>query len=319
MSNHPVTEPFESGMLDVGGGHLVYWEAAGNPLGKPAVILHGGPGSGMAAGMRTHFDPDRYLIVQFDQRQCGRSTPYAGNRFVNLDTNTTQWLIADIERLREHLGVHRWLVCGGSWGTILGLAYAEAHPERVSEMILASVVGSSQAAIDWVTRSMGRLFPEQWERFRLALPAGEREGDLAAAYARLLQSPDPTVHEPAAAAWCEWEDAHVSLVPGSRPNRRYLDAGFRLCFSRLVTHYWSNAHFLGEGELFERADSLVDIPMQMVNGLLDVSGPPDVAFHLTRILPKADLVILAGEGHAGGASMSEVIAAAAVRFADEAP
>ena len=166
MPPYPVTKAFVDGMLDVGDGHRIYWEAAGNPNGKPAVILHGGPGSGMSDRTRRMFDPDRYLIVQFDQRQCGQSTPHAADPVVDLSTNTTPHLIADIELLREHLGVDRWLVWGGSWGTTLGLAYAEAHPDRVSEMILASVVMTTHADVDWVTRAMGRVFPEQWERFR---------------------------------------------------------------------------------------------------------------------------------------------------------
>lgn len=190
MEPYVVNEPFDSGLLDVGDGHLVHWEAAGNRAGKPAVILHGGPGAALTSRARRMFDPERYLIVQFDQRQCGRSTPHASEPVVDLSTNTTAPLVADMEQLRRHIGVERWLLWGGSWGTTLALAYAQTHPERVTEMVLASVVGTSHADVEWVTRAMGRVFPRQWEQFRDAVPPSERDGDLAAAYARLLQDPD---------------------------------------------------------------------------------------------------------------------------------
>jgi proline iminopeptidase len=315
MATHPVTDPFDHGLLDVGDGHRVYWEVAGNPAGKPAVILHGGPGAALPDRMRRMFDPARYLIVQFDQRQCGRSLPHAAEPVVDLTTNTTQHLIADMERLRAHLAVERWLVWGGSWGTSLALAYAENHPDRVSEMVLASVVGTSRAEVEWVTRAMGRVFPEQWHAFRDAVPQEARDGDLAAAYARLLQDPDPAIHEPAAAAWCAWEDTHVATTPGYTPDPRYEDPRFRLCFARLVTHYWSNAAFLEEGALLRHADRLTGIPVVMVHGQLDISGPLDVPWALAKALPDAELTVIRDEGHGGGQSMMDVIVAATDRFA----
>ena len=181
---YPVTEPFDSGMLEVGDGQRVYWEAAGNREGKPALILHGGPGSGMSVRTRRLFDPERYCIVQFDQRQCGRSTPHASEPVVDLSVNTTAHLIADIEQLRTHLGIDRWLVWGGSWGTSLGLVYAEAHPSRVTKMLLASVVSTSHAEVEWVTRAMGRVFPQQWQQFRDGVAPEDCDGDLSVAYAR---------------------------------------------------------------------------------------------------------------------------------------
>ena len=261
------------------------------------------------------FDPERYLIVQFDQRQCGRSTPHAAEPVVDLSTNTTAHLIADMEQLRRHIGVERWLLWGGSWGTALALAYAETHPERVTEMVLASVVGTSHADVEWVTRAMGRVFPQQWERFRDALPPDERDGNLAAAYARLLQSPDPAIHEPAAAAWCAWEDTHVATVPGHEPDPRYDDPRFRLCFARLVTHYWSNAAFIEDGALLRDAHRLAGIPVVMVNGQLDISGPLETAWSLTKVMPDAELVVIGDEGHGGAQSMFDVIVAATDRFA----
>jgi proline iminopeptidase len=312
---HPVTEAHDHGRLDVGDGHLVYWEAAGNPSGKPAVILHGGPGAALTSRIRRLFDPDRYLIVQFDQRQCGRSTPSAAEPVVDLSTNTTPHLLSDMEQLREHLGIERWLLWGGSWGTTLALAYAEAHPERVTEMVLASVVGTSHAEVDWVTRAMGRVFPEEWERFVGALPPAERDGELAAAYARLLQDRDPAVHEPAASAWCAWEDTHVATVPGHQPDPRYEDARFRLCFARLVTHYWSNAAFVEDGALLRDAHRLAGIPVVMVHGRLDISGPLDVPWALSKAIPGAELIVISEEGHGGADSTSEAMIAATDRFA----
>jgi proline iminopeptidase len=315
VSPYPVTEPFDAGMLDVGDGQHIYWEAAGNRHGKPAVILHGGPGSGMSARTRRMFDPLRYMIVQFDQRQCGRSTPHASEPTIDLSANTTAHLIADIERMRAHVGVDRWLVWGGSWGTTLALAYAQAHPSRVSEMILASVVGTSSAEVDWVTRAMGRVFPEQWEKFREGVDPSERDGNLAAAYARLLQSSDPAVHEPAARAWCAWEDTHVATYAGYQPDPRYDDPRFRLCFARLVTHYWSNAAFIDDGALLRNVDRIAGIPVLMVHGQLDISGPVDVPWTLARVLPDSELVVIDDEGHGGGTSMFDVIVAATDRFA----
>ena len=307
-----VTEAFDGGMLDVGDGPRIHWEVAGNRSGKPAVIL---PGAALTSRARRMFDPERYMIVQFDQRQCGRSTPHASEPVVDLSTNTTAHLIADMELLRRHVGVERWLLWGGSWGTALALAYAETHPERVSEMVLASVVGASHADVDWVTRAMGRVFPQQWERFRDALPDDERDGNLAAAYARLLQSPNPAIHEPAAAAWCAWEDTHVATVPGHEPDPRYDDPRFRLCFARLVTHYWSNALFIEDGALLRDAHRLAGIPVVMVNGQLDISGPLQTAWSLTKVMPDAELVVIGDEGHGGAQSMFDVIVAATDRFA----
>ncbi len=262
------------------------------------------------------FDPARYRLVAFDQRQCGRSTPNAAEPVVDLSTNTTAHLIADIELLRTHLGVERWLVWGGSWGTTLGLAYAEAHPTSVSEMILASVVGTrGRSEVEWITRSMGRVFPEQWARFVAAVPPDERDGDLTAAYHRLLIDPDPAVHAPAAAAWCAWEDTHVSTYPGATHDTRYDDPEFRLCFARLVTHYWSNNCFLADGELLDGVDRLAGIPGVLVHGRLDISGPPDVPWELAQRWPDAELHLVDEAGHHGSATSTDIVVAATDRFA----
>jgi proline iminopeptidase len=311
---HPLTPLLDEGMMPTADGHVIRWTLAGRPEGKPAVLLHGGPGSGSSPTHRAMFDPSKYLIVQFDQRSCGGSTPSATAPDVDLGTNTTPHLIADIEQLREALGIRRWLVWGRSWGTTLGLAYAQAHPSAVSELILSSVVTTTRAEVDWVTRSMGRIFPEAWTRFVAALPPGERAGDLAPAFHRLLMDPDPRVHEPAARAWCAWEDVHVSLAPGHRPDPRYDDPSFRLAFARLVTHYWAHAAFLDDGQLLGEAGRLTGIPVFLCHGRRDISAPVDVAVRLAEAIEGADLFIAEQDGH-GGVAMNEWITAITDRLA----
>jgi proline iminopeptidase len=313
-------EPFASGRLDVGDGHEVAWHVSGNPAGKAALLLHGGPGSGSSRAARRLFDPDVYRIVQFDQRNCGKSTPHASESAVDLSTNTTAHLVADCERLREHLGIDRWLVWGISWGTALGLAYAQAHPDRVGELILVSVVDPGRRAVEWITRDMGRVFPREWEGFRAAVPPSEREGDLAAAYARLLRSPDPAVRDDAARAWCEWEDTHIATYSGYQHDPRYDDPSFRLAFARLVTHYWSHAHFLDDDQLLRDVGRVADIPAVLVNGRLDISSPPDFAWKLGRAWPAAELVLIENAGHGAGARETvDAIVAATTRFAATRP
>lgn len=297
MELYPDIEPYDQGRLDVGDGNHMYWEASGNPVGKPAVVLHGGPGSGSAPPWRRYFDPAAYRVILFDQRGCGRSTPRASDPPADLSTNTTGHLLADLERLRRYLGIERWLVFGGSWGATLGLAYAEAHPQRVSELILFSVVTTTRREVDWVTHDMRRFFPAEWARFRDGVPAADREGDLVEAYSRLLHDPDPGVHEKAAKAWCEWEDSHVALASNHGPDPRYEDAVFRLGFARLVTHYWRHAAWLEDGQLLREASKLAGIPGAMIQGRLDVSGPPDVAWELAQVWPDSELVLVGDAGH----------------------
>jgi proline iminopeptidase len=312
----PPIEPYERGMLEAGDGHRIYWEACGDPHGKPALVLHGGPGSGATPAWRRYFDPARYRIVLFDQRGCGRSTPHAADDLRALEANTTAHLVADIERLRKRLGIERWLLLGGSWGVTLGLAYAEAHPERVSEAVFFSVTAGARREIDWITRQAGRFFPEAWARFRDGARAEDRDGDLAEAYARLLADPDPQVCDKAARDWCAWEDAHVAIRPGQKPSPRYEDPRFRLGFARLVTHYWRHRCFVEDGALLAGAPGLAGIPAVLIHGRLDVSSPPDVAWELARRWPGSELVLMDNAGHgAGEPGVAGRLVEAADRFA----
>jgi proline iminopeptidase len=309
-------EPFEHGMLDVGDGHTLYWEVSGDPAGKPVVGLHGGPGSGMNRRWRRYFDPAAYRIVLFDQRGTGRSTPHASDPATDLATNTTPHLLADIEALREHLRIDRWQVFGGSWGSTLGLAYADAHPERISELILFSVVATTHREVEWVTRDMGRVFPAEWAAFRDGVPPADRDGNLADAYARLLADPDPRVRDRAAGDWCAWEDTHVATAPGYRPDARFEDPAFRMVFARLVTHYWRHAAWLPDDILLRAADRLAGTPGVLVHGRLDVSGPADIAWRLAQAWPDATLVLIGDAGHGSGhVSMTDALVAATDRFA----
>lgn len=261
------------------------------------------------------FNPDRYMIVQFDQRNCGRSVPNAGEPRVDLSTNTTQHLIADIERLRATLDIDRWLVWGGSWGTTLGLAYAQTHPGSVTELLLGSVTTTTSSEVHWLTRTMGRIFPERWQDFHDFLPPDSRDGDLASAYNRILMDPDPRVHEPAAMAWCDWEDTHVSIANGYEPFLRNQEPRFRLCFARLVTHYWGNAGFLEDGQLLRDAEKLAGIPTFLAHGRQDISSPVDIPLALAASIPDAELFIAETEGH-GGPTLSNWLATIADRVAE---
>jgi proline iminopeptidase len=314
---YPEIEPYEHGMLDGGDGQRLYWEVCGSPSGKPAVVLHGGPGSGCTPGLRRYFDPEAYRIVLFDQRGAGRSVPHAGDPTVDLSTNTTHHLIADIELLREHLGVERWLVWGGSWGATLGLAYAERHPQRVAEVVLAPVSMTRPADIYWLYHGVGRFFPEEWARFRDGVPAPERDGDLVAAYYRLLNHPDPAVREKAARDWCDWEDAVVSLESNYQRNPRYDDPRFRMAFARIVTHYFHHNAWLEDGILLRDAHRLAGIPGVLVHGRLDLGSPAVTAWELAQAWPDAELELV-GTGHTGGDEMTERVIAATDRFANSA-
>lgn len=312
---YPPIEPYASGMLDVGDGRAIYWEACGDPRAKPALALHGGPGSGRSIAARRYFDPARYRLILFDQRGCGRSAPLASDPGTDLSANTTKHSIADIEALRIHLGVERWLVFGASWGSTLALAYAQAHPTRVTEMILRAVVTTTRAEVDWITEGVGVFLPEAWERFHAGASARAAER-LVDAYARLLNDSDSSVREKAARDWCDWEIALVALHAGQPPDPRYDDAGFRFGFARLVTHYWRNAAWMGEDELLSGVERIAHIPCVMIHGRLDIGSPLNTAWRLAQRWRASQLIIASEAGHDGrDPGMLESVIAATERFA----
>jgi len=313
---YPPIEPYEHGWLDVGDDNHVYWETCGNPEGKPALMVHGGPGTGCSTNMRRAFDPARYRAVLFDQRGSGRSRPHASDPATDLSVNTTEHLLGDMERLRQYLGIERWLLFGGSWGSTLLLAYAERYPRRVTEIVITSVTTTRRSEIDWLYRGVGRFFPEAWDRFRAVAPdAGTPE--LLAAYGHLMADPDPDVRGRAANAWMSWEDAVISAEPNGRPNaysERPPDA--TVAFARLCAHYFSNGAFLPEGALLDGAARLAGIPGVLVHGRLDMSGPAHTAWELARAWPAARLHIIEDSGHTGSDAMRLRSRAALDEFAE---
>jgi proline iminopeptidase len=314
---YPEIAPYEHGILEVGDGNLVYWEVCGNPCGKPAVVLHGGPGSGCSRWHRRLFDPNVYRVVLFDQRGCGRSKPHASAPDIDLASNNTSNLIADIERLRRHLNVDRWLVLAGSWGSTLALAYAEKYPHCVTEIILWGVTTGRRSEFDWLFRGgVAVLFPEQWERLCAALPSALRDGDIVEAYHRLLHDPDPLIRKRAALAWCMWESATPAWPPARGLSPRFADPDFRMAFARLVTHYVRRDAWLEDGILLRNADRLAEIPGIMVNGRFDLQAPIGWAWDLKRAWPRAKLVVVDDAGHdASNASITQELIRATGQFA----
>ncbi|MGQ0589006.1 MAG: prolyl aminopeptidase [Sphingosinicella sp.] len=289
---YPPIEPWRTGMLDVGDGHRLYWEQCGNPDGKPVVFLHGGPGAGCSPDHRRQFDPARYNILLFDQRGCGRSTPYA-----SLEANTTWHLVADIERLREMAGHEQWMVYGGSWGSTLGLAYAQSHPERTTELILRGIFTFRRTELDWLyTYGASEIFPDKWEEFLALIPEAER-GDLVAAYHRRLTGDDKEAQLAAAKAWSKWEAETVTLLPHPEVIEEFTGDEFAVAIARIENHYMINRGWLEEGQLIASAGRLSDIPGVIVQGRYDCCTPPSAAWDLHRAWPEAELVIVPDGGH----------------------
>jgi proline iminopeptidase len=310
-----------SGLLPTADGHEVYWEESGNAAGIPALYLHGGPGSTLRdSSYRTKLDPSRFRIIALDQRGCGRSLPHVTATEYDLEQNTTAQLLSDLELLREHLAVDAWLVNGVSWGSTLGLAYAQAHPDRVLGIVLMAVTTTSRFEVDWITETVGAVFPEAWDRFAghaEAAGIGYRRGQgrLVEAYARLMRSPDAEVRDAASRAWAEWEDHHISIGAGGlRRDPRWDDDRFRLAFVTLTTHYWAHDGFL-DPPILDRTDRLRDVPGTLIHGRRDISGPVATAWKLHRGWPGSELLIDEGEGH-GGTSMVEAWCVANSRHAD---
>jgi proline iminopeptidase len=308
---YPPTEPYDHGLLDVGDGNAVYWETCGNPDGEPALVVHGGPGSGCGPGSRRYFDPARFRTVLFDQRGCGRSTPHASDPATDMRFNTTEHLLRDMERLRSHLGIDRWLLFGGSWGSTLILAYAERHPERVTRAVIPAVTTCRRSEIDWLYRGVGRFLPQAWEQFRDAVPENDRNGDLLAAYARLMDSSDAGVRDRAAAAWLAWEDAVVSQEPNGvldPYSQRPPDA--QLAFVRICAHYYAAGAWLEDGALLRDAHRLRGIPGVLIHGRLDLGAPLITAWELSQAWADARLIVINDSGHTGSDALRTAILAA---------
>ncbi len=292
-SGYPAIEPYDSGLLDVGDGHQIYWERVGTPGAKPAVFLHGGPGGGCMDQHRQVFDPSKYDVLLFDQRGCGRSTPHAC-----LEANTTWHLVADIERLRALCGVEQWLVFGGSWGSTLALAYAETHPERVSELVLRGIYTLTKAELDWYYQyGVSEMHPEKFEQFIAPIPENERD-NLMQAYHKRLTGDDHADKIACAKAWSQWEGSTVTLLPNPELVNDFGDDQFALAFARIENHFFTNAGWLDDGQLLRDAHKLHGIPGVIVHGRFDMPCPLKYAWHLAKAWPDATLHIIEAAGHA---------------------
>lgn len=287
----PKIEPHESGTLELDNGHVMYWEESGNPEGVPIVFLHGGPGAGTMAIHRRFFDPGYFRIILFDQRGAGRSTPHA-----SIDANTTGNLIADLEALRERLGILQWHLFGGSWGSTLALAYAQAHPNHCLGLVLRGVFACSEQEVDWFLHGMGRFFPEAWREFSGAIPEAERD-DLLSAYNRRLNDPDPDVHLPAARAWSSYEAKCSTLRPNPDAVAAISDTNGMLALARIEAHYLSNGAFLEPGQLLDGIERIRHLPATIVQGRYDMVCPIATADRLARAWPEAEYTIVPDAGH----------------------
>lgn len=293
---YPEIEPYASGHLAVGDGHEVYWEECGNPEGKPAVFVHGGPGGGCTPASRRFFDPTRYRLVLLDQRNCGRSRPHASEPRCDLSTNTTPHLIADLEALRVARGIEAWLVFGGSWGSTLALAYAEAHPEVVTELVLRGIFTLRRSELDWYYNGgAGHIAPEWRQRFLEPLGGASFTGDAIEAYHALLSDPDPAVHGPAGVAWTTWETATVYLEENAEAIAETSRPEHAIAFARIENHYFRHGGFLREGQLIAEVDRIRHIPAVIVQGRYDLACPAVTAWDLHQAWPEAEFhMVLAG-------------------------
>lgn len=295
---YPSLEPYETGLFDVGDNQQIYYECSGNPCGKPAVYLHGGPGSGSNPYQRRVFDPAKYRIVLFDQRGCGNSLPHASAPAADLSVNTTWHLVADMERLREHLNIEQWLVCGGSWGSTLALAYAQTHPASVSELVLRGIFTLRKSELDWFYEGgAAAVFPDLWEGFLAPVPVEER-GQLIKAYSRLLNDPDPEVHGPAAIAWSRWESSTITLLRDPDLVDAFTEVAFAVAFARIENHFFMHGGWYDDGQLIRDAVKLRDIPGVIVQGRYDMCTPAITSWDLHKAWPEADFAMIPDAGHA---------------------
>ncbi|MDB5526858.1 MAG: prolyl aminopeptidase [Rhizobium sp.] len=290
---YPEIEAYESGFLDTGDGHSVYYERSGTKGAKPAVFLHGGPGGGISPSHRRLFDPKLYDVMLFDQRGCGKSTPNA-----SLDNNTTWHLVADIERLRELMGVDKWLVFGGSWGSTLALAYAEKYPERVTELVVRGIYTLTKGELDWYYQfGVSEMFPDKWERFLAPIPENERH-EMMAAYRKRLTGTDRDKQIEAARAWSLWEGQTITLLPEPDTSDKFGEDDFALAFARIENHYFVHAGWMDEGQLLRDAGKIKDIPGTIVHGRYDMPCPAKYAWQLHKAWSKAEFKLIEGAGHA---------------------
>lgn len=293
LKPYPPIVPYRQGVLDTGDGHEIYWELCGNPNGIPVVFLHGGPGGGCSPAQRQMFDPDKYCILLFDQRGCGRSVPHA-----SLENNTTWHLVADIERLRVIAGVEKWIVFGGSWGSTLALAYAQTHPDRVMGLILRGIFTLRKEELSWYYQEGASwIFPDKWDEFVAPIPLSER-GDMMAAYRKRLIGEDTQEQKKAAIAWSVWEGSTLTLYPDVSMVSQHLDAGYALAFSRIENHYFVHGGWMDEGQLLNNIDIIRHIPAIIVQGRYDMATPVKTAWELHKAWPEAQFHLIDDAGHA---------------------
>ena len=306
-SLYPPLEPYRTGFLSVGDGHSIYFEESGNPGGKPCVFVHGGPGGGSSPEARQFFNPERYRIVLFDQRGCGHSTPHA-----SLEANTTWHLIADMERLREELIIDQWLVFGGSWGSTLSLAYAQKHPERVTELVLRGIFLLRPEEIRWFYQEgASSLYPDNWQNYLTPIPEDERS-DLVSAFHKRLISDDETVRLAAARAWSVWEASTSFLHQNTDFMEKLDESEAALAMARIECHYFVNGGFFeSPNQLVENIDAIRHIPTEIIQGRYDVVCPPTTAWELHLAWPEADFHMIANAGHSAfdPANASALVAA----------
>ncbi|TDO56665.1 proline iminopeptidase [Kribbella sp. VKM Ac-2571] len=314
---YEIGHPYDTGVMPTGDGHHIYWELYGHPQGKPAVVLHGGPGSGATPYWRQFFDPGRYRVVLFDQRGCGRSLPNAGDDVSALENNTTADLIRDLEALRRLHSIKQWLVFGASWGSTLGLSYAVRQPHSISELVLWAVVLTRSSDVHWITNVMGDVYPHEFDHLLLQLPAYPKDGNIPLAFNQLLRSPDPIVADAAARAWCGWEDRIATLNGPVVPSRRSEDPRLRLGFARLVTHYFGNFAFQRDDAITGSLDRIAHIPTFLLRGRLDVANPLRAAYEVAQGLSDVTLEIVENEGHGAGEETTARLVAVLDKLASE--
>ena len=313
---YPPLEPYDTGMLIAGEGHRIAYEQSGNPEGKPVVFLHGGPGAGTSPWHRRFFDPERYRIILLDQRGCGRSTPHASEPDADLRHNTTWHLVADIELLRKNLGIEKWQVFGGSWGSALALAYAESHPQAVTEIVLRGIFTLRRHELEWFYEGgAASIVPDLWEDFIAPIPILERS-QLMEAYHRRLADPDPAVHVPAAVAWSRWEAANLTLLPDAELIEAMTEPKAAVAFARIENHYFLHGGWFEPQQLIANVGRIRDIPAVIVQGRYDVCTPAMTAWDLHRAWPEADFVMIPDAAHAASEpGIASALRAATDRFA----